>query len=518
MIKISQDEAFLRGGLLDGARLQRCSGRAFSITGLAAEINRQQIPQALKRTSLEAATAARLKALHKKSGKQIPRGLKPTRNDNPRNGCYGTAEAVPFQNSICKCLVPQSSKACSTHRLPVALAAVTVLAVAMLAGCSESKPPAQAAPEKVHGVAVMQVQKVTVPDVVEAPGTVQAVLSAQLASQVMGTITRVNVHEGDHVRRGEVLVSIDEAQQQAAYTSAKAGLQASQESIAAADADYALAESTMKRYQMLYDKKSVSPQEYDEVKTKLAAAKARRDAAHAGRTQAEAGVSQASTVMSFTKVRAPFDGIVVAKLAEPGAMAAPGVPLLVVEDPSRFRLEAQVDESKMGSVRLGETVPVVIDAIGEQPIDGKVTQIVPAADPSSRTFTVKIDLPSNPTLSPKTGDKGGASGEKGGAPGSPLIPKEGISGPPMRSGLFGRARFPQGERQSILIPKSAVVNRGQLQAVYVVGSDQLASLRFVTLGAASGDQVEVLSGLQSGDRIVAQPGDRELSGKQVEAQ
>jgi len=302
---------------------------------------------------------------------------------------------------------------------------------------------------------------------------------------VMGTITRVNVQEGDHVRRGEVLLSIDEAQQQAAYTSAKAGLQASQESIAAADADYALADATMKRYQMLYDKKSVSPQEYDEVKTRLAAAQARRDAAHAGRTQAEAGVSQASTAMGFTRVRAPFDAIVISKLAEPGAMAAPGVPLLVVEDPSRFRLEASVDESKMGAVKLGETVPVVIDALGDQPIEGKVTQIVPAADPSSRSFTVKIDLPANPQI---------------------------------RSGLFGRAQFPQGQREAIEIPKSAVLSRGQLQGVYVVGSDQMASLRYVTLGRASGSLVEVLSGLQSGDRVVVQAGDRELSGKQVEAQ
>jgi RND family efflux transporter MFP subunit len=365
------------------------------------------------------------------------------------------------------------------------LITAAALAVAGLMGCSESKPPARVPAEKVHGVALLQVQKATEPDGVEATGTVRAAQSAQLASQVMGAITRVNVHEGDHVRRGEVLVSIDEAQQQAAYTSAKAGLQASQESIAAADADYALAEATMKRYQTLYDKKSLSPQEYDEVKTKLAAAQARRDAAHAGRTQAEAGVSQAGTAMSFTKVRAPFDGVVISKLAEPGAMAAPGVPLLVVEDPSRFRLEAQVDESKIGAVKLGETVPVVIDALGDQPIDGKVTQIVPTADPASRTFTVKIDLPANVQI---------------------------------RSGLFGRARFSRGQREAIEIPKSAVLSRGQLQAVYVVGSDQVASLRFVTLGAASGDQIEVLSGLQNGDRIVAQPGDRELSGKQVEAQ
>ena len=360
---------------------------------------------------------------------------------------------------------------------------MAALALASLIGCSESKPPEQATPEKIHGIAVLEVQKATVPDVVEATGTVQAALSTQVASQVLGTITSVNVHEGDRVRRGQVLVSIDHAQQQAAYAGAKAGLQASQESIAAADADYALADATMKRYQMLYDKKSVSPQEYDEVKTRLAAAQARRDAAHAGHAQAEAGVSQASTAMGFTQVRAPFDGMVIAKLAEPGAMAAPGVPLLTVEDPSRFRLEAQVDESKMGAVKLGETVPVVIDALGDQPIEGKVTQIVPAADPASRTFTVKIDLPSDPQI---------------------------------RSGLFGRAQFPRGQREAIEIPQSAVLSRGQLQAVYVVGSDQLASLRYVTLGGASGGQVEILSGLQSGDRIIARPGDRELSGKQVE--
>jgi RND family efflux transporter MFP subunit len=383
-------------------------------------------------------------------------------------------------NSIC------SNNICRSQRAGLSVAFVlVVLAVAGLVGCSETKQSVQAPAEKVHGIAVMQVQKTTVPEVVEATGTVRAALSAQLSSQVMGTITRVNVHEGDRVRHGEVLVAIDEAQQQAAFAGANAGLHASQETIAAADADYALAESTMKRYQMLYDKKSVSPQEYDEMKSKLAAARARRDAADAGREQAEAGVSQAGTAMSFTKVRAPFDGIVIAKLAEPGAMAAPGVPLLTVEDPSRFRLEATVDESKIGAVRLGESVPVVIDALGEQPIEGKVTQIVPAADPGSRTFTVKIDLPANPQ---------------------------------MRTGLFGRARFARGQHDAIAVPKTAVLNRGQLQAVYVVGSDQLASLRYVTLGPASSDQVEVLSGLQSGDRIVVQPGDRDLSGKQVEGQ
>ena len=160
----------------------------------------------------------------------------------------------------------------------------------------------------------------------EATGTVRAADSAQLSSQMMGTITHVNVHEGDHVRRGEVLISIDAAQPRAAYQSATAGVQASDQSIAAADADYSLAESTMQRYQMLYDKKSVSPQEFDEVKTRLAAAKARRDAAHAGRAQAEAAVSQANTAVGYSSIRAPFDGLVTAKFVDAGCDGGAGCP------------------------------------------------------------------------------------------------------------------------------------------------------------------------------------------------
>jgi RND family efflux transporter MFP subunit len=400
--------------------------------------------------------------------KQIPRRLQPARDDK---------ENIQLERGPKGPLYPRS------HRCAALLAAA--LLIAGLTACSGNKQHETSTPEIVHNVPLLVAEKTTVTDYVEATGTVRAAQSAQLASQVMGTITRVNVHEGDAVRRGEVLITIDEAQSKAADQSAAAGLQASQQSIAVADADYALAESTMKRYQMLYDKKSVSPQEYDEMKTRLAAAKARRDAAHADSAQAEAAVSEANTAVGFTKIRAPFDGLIIAKLADAGAMAAPGVPLLTLEDPSRFRLEANVDESQIGAVHLSTNVPVVIDSLGNQVITGKVVQIVPAADPSSRTFTVKIDLPSNPQI---------------------------------RSGLFGRARFPRGERESILVPQTALLHRGQLDAVYVVGRDEIARLRYVTLGKSSASDIEVLSGLESGERIVTQPDGRELSGKRVGVQ
>ncbi|MFZ0795850.1 MAG: efflux RND transporter periplasmic adaptor subunit, partial [Candidatus Korobacteraceae bacterium] len=243
-----------------------------------------------------------------------------------------------------------------------------------MTACSNRNPASTSTPETISGIALFTAQRATIPDYIEATGTVRAAQSAQLASQVMGTITSVNVHEGDAVRRGQVLISIDEAQQRAAYQSASAGLQASQQGIAAADADYTLAESTMQRYQMLYEKKSVSPHEYDEVKAKLAAATARRDAAHANSAQAQGVVVEARTVMGFTKIRAPFDGLITAKLVDAGAMAAPGVPLLVVEDPSRFRLEATVDESQINVVHLGASIPVTLDSLGNQPITGKVVQ------------------------------------------------------------------------------------------------------------------------------------------------
>ncbi|MGA3212748.1 MAG: efflux RND transporter periplasmic adaptor subunit [Terriglobales bacterium] len=351
-----------------------------------------------------------------------------------------------------------------------------------LSGCNSGQPQASRVPEIANDFKLLTVRKTMVPDYTEATGTVRAVQSAQLASQVMGAITLVHVHEGDRVRRGEVLVTIDAAQQRAAFDSANAGLSAAKEAISAADADYALAEATMRRYQGLFDKKSVSPQEYDEVKTRLAAARARRDGAHAGRAQAEAAVANANSAVGFTTIRAPFDGLILAKLADTGAMAAPGVPMLMIEDPSRFRLEALLDESQISSVRLGATVPVVIDSLGNQKFTGKVVQIVPVADPASRTFTVKIELPANPQV---------------------------------RSGLFGRALFPRGEHEAILVPQNSLLHRGQLDAVYVAGKDRVAGVRYVTLAKASDDEVEVLSGLGDGEMIVVQPGGSELSGKQI---
>jgi multidrug efflux pump subunit AcrA (membrane-fusion protein) len=127
----------------------------------------------------------------------------------------------------------------------------------------------------------------------------------------------------------------------------------------------------------------------------------------------------------------------------------------------------------------------VIEALDNAELKGKVVQIVPAADPASRAFLVKIELPTDTGL---------------------------------RSGLFGRAQFSRGERQALLIPRSAVVERGQLQGVFVLDQNKVASLHYVTLGKPSGSEIEVLTGLQSGEWLVAKPGELDLNSKRIEGE
>ncbi len=362
---------------------------------------------------------------------------------------------------------------------------VVVPFLVLLTACSSDQKQVASAPQIVRNVSLLQVQRRDVPDVLEAVGTVEAVQSSVLASQVMGNILELRVHEGSRVQRGQVLAVIDQSQPRAAVDRAAGAAAASQQQLAAAETDLALAESTLKRYQTLYDRKSVSPQEFDEIKARQKAALARRDMAQADQEQAKAALAQAHTMFDYTMIRAPFDGIVTEKKVDTGTLASPGMPIFTVEDVRRYRLEVSVNEGDLSAVRIGASVQVLIDALGNNAIPGRVSEIVPAADPGSRSFHVKIELPSNPQI---------------------------------RSGLFGRAQFSRGERPSVLIPRTAVVERGQLQGVFVLDQNAVASLHYVTLGQSHTNDVEVLAGLQDGDRLVAKPGDLEFDGKRIEAQ
>lgn len=366
-----------------------------------------------------------------------------------------------------------------------AIAAVSLLIAVLsggMSGCSNEHRSEPTAPETVSNVSVVVAQKATVPDWLEAVGTVRAAQTSQIASQMMGNIVEIRAHEGDHVQSGQVLAIIDDAQPRSAADQATAAVTAAEKEVSVADSDLALAEATLKRYEQLYAKRSVSPQEFDEIKARYQSAEGHRDMARAGQAQANAALNQARTSLSYTRIRAPFAGIVTEKKVDAGTLASPGMPLFTIEDTRSYRLEVTVDESDIRLVHVGQVAPVTIDALGNIELSGKVAQIVPTADPASRSFLVKVGLPADTRL---------------------------------RSGLFGRARFPRGERSALLIPRTSLVKRGQLQGVYVLDANQTAGLRYVTLGKSTGEEFEVLSGLQEGEKLVAAPGDRELDGKRI---
>jgi RND family efflux transporter MFP subunit len=362
--------------------------------------------------------------------------------------------------------------------------AVFVIAILSsgLSGCGKEQQSTPPPVQTLSNVAVIVAHKTAAPDWMATVGTVRAAQSTQVSSQMMGAIVEIRAHEGDRVQAGQLLAVIDEAQPRSMVNQATAAVAAAGKEVSAADSDLTLAETTLKRYQQLYDKKSISPQEFDEVKARYQSASARRDMARAGESQANSVLTQAQTSLSYTQIRSPFSGVVTEKKADTGTLASPGMPLFTIEDTRVYRLEVMVDESEMHLIRIGEAAPVTIDALGNTQFSGKVTQIVPAAEAASRSFLVKIALPADARL---------------------------------RSGSFGRAHFPRGERQTLQIPRASVVQRGQLQGVYVIDANQIAELRYVTLGNSTGEMVEVLAGLQDGDKLVAAPGDREVGGKRI---
>ncbi len=375
---------------------------------------------------------------------------------------------------------------------------MAALAAAMsLAGCggekqhAESKKAAGAAPVS---VTVVKAAEESVADTYEATGTVKARTTTVLSARVMGYVREIRAQAGDSVRAGQVVAVIEAReidtglrQAEAARGEAQGGIPEANSAIAAAQAHLELADITYKRMKTLLDQKSITSQEFDEVSAKRRMAQANYEMARARRAQldlkikqADEAVAQAAVMKGYMEVIAPFAGTVVERKAEPGMLASPGVPLLVVEQAGDYRLEAQVGESLLGKIRPGMKVQVELES-ADKPLEARVEEIVPALDASSRTFTVKI----------------------------------GLHGGQLRSGMFGRARFPMGEKKALMIPATAVMRPGQLESVFVAESG-IARTRMITTGAATRGHVEVLSGLGSGESVVAQPPAALADGSKIE--
>jgi len=332
------------------------------------------------------------------------------------------------------------------------------IAVLLLAGCGSKEEPTttvvSAAPQKTIQAAVVETKSTSVPIRVEVTGQVAPIFQATLSSRIQGTIDKLLVREGSRVSKGQLLIQLDSRDLQA--------------DLARAHAEVENAKAHLDRMNQLYAQDAVSKQEMENATRAYRVAEASRRAVEAQ--------------LSYTMVRAPFEGVITEKKVEAGELASPGQPLLKMEDPLHLRLEATVAEGDLKSVSRGDKIPVVIDALGGQALTGLVSQILPAGDPQTHTFMVKVDLPKIPGL---------------------------------KTGMFGRFQLDKGLTQTILVPSAAVVERGELSSLYVVGSDQTARLRWVKLGRRFEQQVEILSGLNIGERVLVD-GSRGVDGAAVQ--
>ncbi len=344
--------------------------------------------------------------------------------------------------------------------------AIMIVIAFLGAGCStkETQPP-EKRDVKVATAAVVVDE---VADTVQSVGTIEAKREALLSARIMGRIKSVRAEEGDRVKKGQLLVEIDADEIRAKKSEAE---QARDEGLAALrEAEAALdnADVNYSRIKSLYDENAVSKKELDDMTTQRAMAESRVAQVKARIAQAGAAVKQADVMLGYSVISSPVDGVVVMKSAHAGETASPGMPLMKVMDDRVLRLVTTVKESGISGLKTGDKVAVTVDALPNEELTGAVSEIVPAADPATRSFTVKVDLPGKAGLMP---------------------------------GMFGRARLPVGVRGAVMLPEGCLVDREGVEGVYVVGDGGVIRFQSVRLGEELEGGREVLSGLSGGEVV-----------------
>lgn len=292
-----------------------------------------------------------------------------------------------------------------------------------------------------------------------AEASVEAVRQATVSAQISGRIVEVNFDVGDRVKKGQILARIDETEVQ----QSEAGSEAR---VAQARANLLNARLAHERSLKLLESKFISQAAVDQSRAEFQAAEAQLKAA-------QAGAGQASATRSFATVVAPYGGVVSARHVELGEMAAPGKPLMTGFDPAGLRVVASIPQYKLSQVRQAAKARVEFPE-SRRWVDATAVVVQPVADSRTHTSRVRVSLP---------------PGQEG------VVP-----------GMFARVHFSVGRVQRLTIPSSAVVNRSEVTAVYVVDSRQQVSLRQIRLGEPVGAQeVEVLSGLVDGERVAVEP-------------
>lgn len=291
--------------------------------------------------------------------------------------------------------------------------------------------------------------------IIEAVGTLKAASRTEISARVMAPIEEVHVRAGQLVQAGEALIRLDDRALKTQRSQAQAALVAAEAALRQAENDY-------RRDRQLLERKAISQAQMDQTTANWEVNRAKLNAAREA-------LAEADVMLSYTLITAPRAGVVVDRLAEPGDMAKPGVPLLVLYDPTSLRLDVPVMENLAVKLKVSESFKVRIDALNTE-VEGTIDEIVPQAEAASRSFLVKVALPKQPG---------------------------------MYEGLFGRLLIPAGKRRYLCLPTAAIQAIGQLQFVTVVRSDGRLERRFIQTGRLGmPGRIEVLSGVKAGERVL----------------
>lgn len=348
--------------------------------------------------------------------------------------------------------------------LPSAIGLVVLIVVLMyMAGKFHPKVApgiVEAAERSVPGEGeTAEVEQTEIVETVPAVGTVQPRYRVDVASRILATILAVRVDASDPVKKGDILVELDDREVQAQLREAEAG-------VAAAQAEFDVRARDYERARQLLAEKAITQEEFDRIEGAYEVAKAQLQ-------RAKQQLNRVQVMTTYTVIRAPVDGVVSDRYADPGDLAVPGNPLLSIYNPAELELHASVRESLARKISPGDQLTVRIDAVGIE-TTGAIREIVPEADILSRAVTVKVTLPEE---------------LRGG----------------LYLGMFGRLYIPVGKRSVLAVPARAIQTVGQLELVSVVRPDKTLERRFVRTGQRLGNEIEVLSGLSVRERVLLPP-------------
>lgn len=296
---------------------------------------------------------------------------------------------------------------------------------------------------------------------ITASGVIEAVKTAAISTRVMGRITSVKVKLGDKVRKGQLLVTISDEDIRAKRAQTQAMIAEAEAALIAAQKDY-------DRFAALYKQQSATAKELENVTLQLSAVQSKAEAARQMKNEVNA-------MLNYTALTAPFDGVITQKNAEEGAIANPGMPLLVVENSGEMQVSVSISEADINALKLNQTANVEVKS-NRQTFTGTVTQINPSSQFSGSQYVAKISIPATERKN-------------------------------LYAGMYVNVALAADRKENksigtVLVPVSSIVYKDELTGIYTISSENTAMLRWVRLGKTYGDKVEVLSGLAANETYI----------------